>query len=637
MSIKQSAQRPYLRILSSSIKSRLHPAAATGKTIVFFAPEAGVLLYLLIEAAAACVLRSLGHRVVFVRCFDLLPRCPVKDMALLSYDATPKQNRDVCLRCYKASHRVLNYYQLDFIDLREVFSSADERVRRAMLDMPGDRLSMCYEGIAVGMLAYYDFAIATKHSMRLGLRLQDFPILDRYIENTIVAIEMVRVLGEKVDFDVLAAFDVYSMMSAARLYAKAQGKTVRTMGIAYHLNGDINRIAALSSPNTIKEQALRLAQWPLWRDLALPPERIAEVIDDFVYRLSNSGTHIYSPNKTLVAEDILHTLKLVPGRRTLVAYTSSHDEHDAMLYNHQGLGLDCDLERNAFSDSLEWLEALIEYVESDPDLQLVVRLHPRIGATARDGVGSPDYARYRELLSGEYERCRVVWPDDAISSYDLAELADLVLIAWTSMGLELARVGVPVLSGMPTFIKLAPEQAIITIAYERNDYFLKLRTMLAEPPSSQRVRLAFRWYNLFYLGNSTDISDMQLLRDRPVPFIQPSRAKRLAEALLGEREALESNRDELIAWQTDQGFELETTALRGQIGRAIHFLVTGIDCHEAVMINVLDQTSSDPWVSSNKTLSINGRYIVYLYDGTEQRRYSPLIARLGQIYTALVD
>src|SRR5205807_8907478 len=88
-----------------------------------------------------------------------------------------------------------------------------------------------------------------------------------------------------------------------------------------------------------------------------------------------------------------------------------------------------------------------EYVESHDDLQLAVRIHPREGPNKREGGTSQHLQKLRrEFGAYQHARVRIIWPEDKTSSYDLGEAADLALVSWSSIGLELARLGVPVLT-----------------------------------------------------------------------------------------------------------------------------------------------------------------------------------------------
>ena len=66
--------------------SRLKHYVPGRRTVLFFVPEGGVRLYLVEQAILGRTLRDLGHNVLFVRCFDVFPRCPYKDSVLMPFE-----------------------------------------------------------------------------------------------------------------------------------------------------------------------------------------------------------------------------------------------------------------------------------------------------------------------------------------------------------------------------------------------------------------------------------------------------------------------------------------------------------------------------------------------------------------------
>jgi hypothetical protein len=630
------AKRPYILRKALRIGSRLTNQHPDRKTILFFAPEAGVTPYLMVQAIIGKTLQEKKHNVIFVRCFNMLRRCPVKEMVRLSYDASPKQTLDVCLNCWRSSEDILSKYKLDYIDLRELIDGATkQKIALSIKNLPDDRLAYCYENIRVGNLAFYDFAIANKHPATEPMSPQEYFIFDQYLETVIMSIEMTTALASHHKIDTLANFDEYGMMSAVRLCAKVHNISPRMVSIAYHLNGDWRHVMGLSNLSIVKEQAWRLAQWANWRDLALTEGMVKQVIDDLIYRFTNFGTHIYSPNKTLETDILFKQLGLKHGRKTLVAFTSSTDEHDALLYGIKGLRYSDFPSRGAFSDTFEWLHSIIEYVEKSDDLQLVIRLHPRIGATLRDGIPSKDYQRYRNEFSGAYEHTKLMWPEEKISSYDLAEFADVALITWSSMGLELARLGVPVLSGYPSIFTLAPNEGFIVTALDKNTYYESLRELLSDKSSnllSHMIRLSFRWYQMSHFGNTIDMSDV--IRDRVISrlpkFALSKNADIVEEVFINDKDAFDFNLTHLQELQVEYSIAAESAALAAQIGRLIIFMCTGIDGEEYQTLTIVDRMV--PERLAYNELMICGCFVEYRDAEKHYSKYSPLVARLGMAY-----
>ncbi|MFQ5943729.1 MAG: hypothetical protein ACE5JF_09265 [Anaerolineales bacterium] len=100
------------------------------------------------------------------------------------------------------------------------------------------------------------------------------------------------------------------------------------------------------------------------------------------------------------------------------------------------------IDREVFTEGMgDWLAQTVRHF-ADPDTgQLVVRIHP--GEMA--GAGYPSSEIVRSALPSMPDHVAVVEPDSDINTYDLIELADLGLVYTTTVGMEMATVGLPVI------------------------------------------------------------------------------------------------------------------------------------------------------------------------------------------------
>jgi hypothetical protein len=97
-----------------------------------------------------------------------------------------------------------------------------------------------------------------------------------------------------------------------------------------------------------------------------------------------------------------------------------------------------------FATQLEWIQALISFVESRQDLYLLVRVHPREFTNKREGKHSQHAELLKKSLNDLPKNVAINWPSDGISMYNLAEQTDVFLNAWSSVGKEMSLLGIPV-------------------------------------------------------------------------------------------------------------------------------------------------------------------------------------------------
>jgi len=117
------------------------------------------------------------------------------------------------------------------------------------------------------------------------------------------------------------------------------------------------------------------------------------------------------------------------------------DERPVVLLATNVLGDSLTLGRQIFSKSMaEWISRTVQYFIGRPDVQLVIRVHP--GEVLTHGQSMVDVVH--EVLPRLPDNIRLIKPKDEINTYDLIEVADLGLVYTTTVGLEMAMSGVPV-------------------------------------------------------------------------------------------------------------------------------------------------------------------------------------------------
>ncbi len=118
------------------------------------------------------------------------------------------------------------------------------------------------------------------------------------------------------------------------------------------------------------------------------------------------------------------------------------DQRPIILLATNVIGDSLTLGRQVFSDSMtEWLERTVHYFADHADVQLVVRIHPGELITKGPSVAQ---VVHKTLLSIP-ENIHLVPADARVNTYDIVEIADLGLVYTTTVGMEMAMSGVPVI------------------------------------------------------------------------------------------------------------------------------------------------------------------------------------------------
>lgn len=118
------------------------------------------------------------------------------------------------------------------------------------------------------------------------------------------------------------------------------------------------------------------------------------------------------------------------------------DSRPMVLLATNVLGDSLTLGRNIFSRSMaEWISRTVQYFAGRPDVQLIIRVHP--GEVLIHGTSMMDVVR--EVLPKLPDHIRLIGPKDKVNTYDLLEVADLGLVYTTTVGMEMAMSGLPVI------------------------------------------------------------------------------------------------------------------------------------------------------------------------------------------------
>ncbi len=154
------------------------------------------------------------------------------------------------------------------------------------------------------------------------------------------------------------------------------------------------------------------------------------------------------------------------------------------------------LDRQVFTEGMaEWLRMTVDYFSGCSDAQLVVRVHPAELILA----GNPSVEIVRDSFPDLPENVILIPPESKINTYDLIEIAHLGLVYTTTVGLEMAMSGVPVISAGCSHYR---GRGFTYDPSTSEDYLKAIDQRLAEPldrrlPDDQ-IELAIRYAYLFF-------------------------------------------------------------------------------------------------------------------------------------------
>ena len=174
------------------------------------------------------------------------------------------------------------------------------------------------------------------------------------------------------------------------------------------------------------------------------------------------------------------------------------DNRPVVLLAANVLGDSLTLGRNIFAESMsEWITKTVQYFAKRTDVQLVVRIHPgeKIVPQAKS-MGTV----VREALAEIPSHIHMIGALDNVNTYDLIEIADLGLAYTTTVGVETAMNGIPVISCGETHYR---SRGFTIDPNSWEEYFSTLEKILSDLPAhrltEEQVAKAWNYaYRFFF-------------------------------------------------------------------------------------------------------------------------------------------
>jgi capsule polysaccharide export protein KpsC/LpsZ len=172
------------------------------------------------------------------------------------------------------------------------------------------------------------------------------------------------------------------------------------------------------------------------------------------------------------------------------------DERPLVLISTNVIGDSLTLGRQSFTAGMtEWLEKTLDYFAVKPENQVVIRVHP--GEILTRGTSVMDIVKKK--LPELPAHMHLVGPREKINTYDIMQVTDLGMVYTTTVGMEMAMHGIPVLVTGLTHYR---GRGFTLDPGSWDDYFGQLEKILNSPKkyrlSKAKIDLAWRYAYYFF-------------------------------------------------------------------------------------------------------------------------------------------
>jgi len=556
--------------------------------ILAFAPFSAIWVHAFPEALVLESLKQSGHEIVYLTCGRTFSQLCVSMGAYgVGIDATPEEKKRICDLCDRQKELIREKFGFGGYDLSQTFTPADHAwVDDVCAQTTADNLmGLVIDGIGVGKCALSHFLINQK-KITLDFNAAEWARLQVELRNVLYAFVGCRRAIEKEKPDrVLVYVAAYSVNLVCCELAAARGIPHYYLAAAGNLSDRLQRLV-VAKGHSMNFQKNNISHWPKLKHLPCSPDSLRYVTDHFQQLFRGKNPFVYSAPISNSKGDLRVHFGIRAEQKVLSAVLSSYDE----IYASQIVGLWPSDFVSIFPTQVEWLQAIIEYVAARPDLFMIVRVHPRELPNRRDSVSSESAKKLAEVLSTLPDNIKVNWPAEGISLYEIANITDVCLNAWSSAGKELTLLGIPVVTYAPDLLVYPPE--LNYCSDTRQGYFEQVERALETGWNEENIRAAYRWYALEYEKAMVDLSESYTAsenNDLGLPARVVNRVRRTFNPLFKQIEDCDTRAPRLTAGplinqlfvearntvldiRVEAGFEHfpveeETAGLRREIGR----------------------------------------------------------------------
>lgn len=403
-------------------------------------------------------LRHDGFRVTRFGCASALHACVSITSGGLKADRDP-----TCGRCRAAQSRIPADDVFD-VAVCDKMLAADaaayiDGVRRSLAASGtiSSVLPMTFAGHALCRIAFFDFSMVTKLTPECRL---DESGVERFVSGVA---DLIALLTAFLRFSLIHSPDVllyingnYSQHTLARAHFGAE--KVGCFSVEPQLTSQhaLNRVMFMRNRFALHPQSL----YPAFADST---PLTSPSLQDFRSLLNNFGARIHGSDFNAytsldASAEVVRELRdlnefMKSHQRVHSFFLSSEDELTPHVVTH-GFSLDGDQGLGSYRSQFEFTAYLIREAARHPEVGFVIRLHPRMAANKRDHFESLEHVRYRTLLAGTdiAKNVKVLFGDSAVSSYYLIARSQMVLVSWSTIGLEALLLGAPVVSAFPRYL-----------------------------------------------------------------------------------------------------------------------------------------------------------------------------------------
>ncbi|MHC1791142.1 hypothetical protein [Solidesulfovibrio sp.] len=473
--------------------------------VLFFSPYAATWPHAFPEALLAEAVAGAGHEALCLHCDGAYAKlCLCMISAGLGVDAPVQARENICRACRTNRDIVRRRFRLPSLLLDRFIDDAMRQHAAALVETvtPDNLFKLTVAGVKVGRNALFETLMGSK-KITLAFTPDQWRLYLVSLENALLTLFAFKRLKASLGVDRLVSFNgAYACNHTLIDAAEKSGIPAYMISSGFSMSRMYQSITFGRQSNPVIERSL-IAAWPRYAGLPADASGIGLVREQLQTLFEAKLPFIYSQAASVgTLPDIRAHFGIRPDQKILLAVLSSYDE--GFTAHTIGIRPKENIWSSVFPSQVDWIRFLADYARQHDELYFLIRVHPREFPNKRNSTLSEHARILQQSLTDLPANMRVNWPEDNLSIYDLMEEVAVGLTFQSSTGVEMAAMGIPVVSFDKALLCYPPDLNYFGTSIP--EYLANIEQALADGWSFERIRRTFRWLAMLYGVGSLDIS-----------------------------------------------------------------------------------------------------------------------------------
>ncbi|MFO1249454.1 MAG: hypothetical protein U1E93_14860 [Alphaproteobacteria bacterium] len=474
--------------------------------VLLYTPFAFIWPHAVPEFQLAQILVDQGLEVKAIGCNrSYATHCTSMEATSLPLDADPARKDKVCRACISNRHLLAKSFPaIPYVPIED-YQDGSEKELVEIPQTPDDILNFKMDGVDIGRLALYEPLIKFK-KFNMDLSPRERQYFETYFRHAVKVLKQANAVFRKEKPDVVICYSPQYVITGV-FAAVAAREGIRVIFVEGSAN-DVERYSHLRmwdwGVHGLNQPALKAPS--RFENFKLTPEREARARKLMAVRENASAHSAYT--NAAQNHSPYEVFGLDKNRKYILMAMSSYDEvYSGFVIGKLPRGR---FEGRVFKNQIEWLKETIAWIADHPELQLVVRPHPREFPNVRENIASPHVKEWQPVLESLPPNVKIDHPDLKFSLYDHMKHVDVLMTGWSSTGVEALSKGVPVVTYDDKMTIFPP--SIHYTGSSRDEYFANILRACQDSDRERNIRNATRW--LAYTSEAGTVKTGGRIEDR---------------------------------------------------------------------------------------------------------------------------